>query len=145
MRTRALTVLFLATILTAVWVGAAPAATPQDIYNDYAAHGTAFEGSYSIAEIEAYLGDANIHQYGSPEVLTRLDQFLTAVLGVMKNEGKTFAQAVAQVLGTAPGGGRTTFPFTGYELVIAVLGAAALVGSGLFLRRSSRRPRTGTR
>ncbi|GAB4246460.1 MAG: hypothetical protein Kow00122_03500 [Thermoleophilia bacterium] len=145
MRTRALAVLFIASILTAVWVGTALAATPQDIYNDYAAHGTAFEGSYTTAEIEAYLSDATIHQYGSPAVLTRLDEFLTAVLGVMRNEGKTFAQAVAQVLGAAPGGGRATFPFTGYELVIAVLGAAALVGSGWFLRRSSRRPTTGAR
>jgi hypothetical protein len=102
-------------------VAVAQAATsPQDIYNDYAADST-LNGSYSHAELQAYLDDATTHEYGNPAVLTKLD-----------------ALARHLISGEAAGEGRGTFPFTGFEAVVVLLGSVLLLGSGLLVRRATR-------
>ncbi|MHB9149900.1 MAG: hypothetical protein ACYC33_07465 [Thermoleophilia bacterium] len=117
--------------------GTALAASPQDIYNDYADNAK-LDGTYTIAEIEAYLNDATVNQYGSAAVLTPLNALATKVLGAMK-AGDTFAVALAKALGTTPSDDdRSEFPFTGMELLIIALGAVVLIGGGLTLRRASR-------
>ncbi|MHB0980920.1 MAG: hypothetical protein ACYC5Q_12780 [Thermoleophilia bacterium] len=126
-----------ALVLVLALGGTALAATTQDIYNDYADNGK-LDGTYTIAEIEAYLNDATVHQYGSAGVLTPLDGLLTAVLGAMK-AGDDYAAALAKALGTSTDtGGRATLPFTGAELAVILLGAVALLGGGVALRRATR-------
>lgn len=92
------------------------AATPQDIYNDYAQNGK-LTGTYTNAELEAYLSDAAVHQYGDPQILAALDALVQQML---------------------TGQERETFPFTGAELVGIFLGAVALAGGGFALRRRAK-------
>src|SRR5665811_480095 len=94
------TMLIVAVALVLVFsiAGTALAASPQDIYNDYADNAK-LDGTYSVAEIEAYLNDATTHGYGHKKVLTPLDALATKVLANM-NAGDTFAEALAKALGT---------------------------------------------
>lgn len=135
MKRRAVTALAVALVLVFGIGGTALAASPQDIYNDYADNGK-IDGTYTAAEVEAYLNDATVHQYGSADVLTPLDALATKVLSAM-NAGDDFATALAKALGTDTDG-RGEFPFTGLELIVTALGAAVLIGGGLTLRRTSR-------
>jgi hypothetical protein len=107
-------------VLGLVAVAQAAATSPQDIYNDYAADST-LNGSYSDAQLQAYLDDAAVHQYGNQAVLTKLD-----------------ALARHLISGEATGEGRGTFPFTGFEGVVVLLGSILLLGSGLAVRRATR-------
>ena len=51
-------------LLLMAFSGVALAGTsPQDIYNDYADNGK-LDGTYTDAELQAYLDDATVHQYG---------------------------------------------------------------------------------
>lgn len=93
--------------------GVAFAATSQDIYDDYADNGK-LDGQYTAEELEAYLNDATMHQYGSEVVTEELD-------------------VLAQSQTT-----RSEFPFTGAELALMIGGAAVLIGAGVALRRASR-------
>ncbi|MBU2603175.1 MAG: hypothetical protein KKA32_13575 [Actinobacteria bacterium] len=105
----------LALVVVLALGGVALAATPQDIYNDFADNGK-LDGSYSKAELEAYLADATVHQYGDPYNLGVLDTL------------------VKQMLASST---TTTFPFTGLEIALIAFGAVALLGGGLVLRRSA--------
>ena len=111
------------------------AASPQDVYNDYADNAK-LDGTYTAAELDAYLNDATVEQYGSAGVLTPLDTLVTKVLAYM-DAGDDFATALAKALGTGTDG-RGEFPFTGMELIVIGLGAALLIGGGLTLRRVAR-------
>ncbi|MHB1342840.1 MAG: hypothetical protein ACYCX3_00575 [Thermoleophilia bacterium] len=105
----ALTMLFVMVLM-----GTALAATPQDIYNDFAQDGK-LDGSYTQAELDAALTDPTLAQYGDPSVLDRL---------------KTLIRS--------SGTDRTVFPFTGAEMLAILGGGVALVLLGLFLRRGRR-------
>jgi hypothetical protein len=106
-----------ALVLALLLAGTALAATPQDIYNDFVTNGT-LTGTYTVAELEAFLNDATIIQYANQAVL---DQLKNLVQKLLTQET------------------RPVFPFTGFELLLAGLGGAALIGTGLLLRRSRRR------
>ena len=95
--------------------GAAYAASPQDIYNDYA-QDQKLDGTYTDAELQAYLNDAGVHQYGNAATLTALDALVQQMLEEDRGE----------------------FPFTGSELALIVIAAFALVGAGLAIRRVAR-------
>lgn len=99
--------------VTLLMTTAALAATPQDIYNDYADNGK-LDNHYTDAELRAYLNDATLHQYGNSTVIDPLDNLVNNMLT------------------------REEFPFTGFQLMIAGIVAAALVGGGIALRRLSR-------
>jgi hypothetical protein len=89
------------------------AQTPQDIYNDYAQDGK-LDGNYTNAQLQAYLSDANIHQYGEPATLTALDALVNKMIG------------------------HHEFPFTGAQVVLIAMVALGLVGTGLGMRRFAR-------
>ncbi|MCZ7664310.1 MAG: hypothetical protein M5U22_15885 [Thermoleophilia bacterium] len=118
MRTRATALLIITLILTTLAAGTALAATPQDIYNDYADDGV-LQGTYTNDELQAYLDDATIHQYGDDAVLGPLDALVKSMLA-------------------QPSEGRGTFPFTGMELIVVLIGAVVLFGGGIALRRTAR-------
>ena len=121
-----------AVMLALIVAGTALAATsPQGIYDDYAANGT-FKGVYTADELQAYLNDATVRQYGNPAVVANADSLATQVLALMK-QGKTFEVALKEAMK-----GHSTFPWTGTELGLLLLGGAALVGSGFLLRRRAR-------
>jgi hypothetical protein len=92
-------------VLTLVLSATALAATPQDIYNDYAAHGK-LDKTYTSQEITAYLNDAQIHQYGDRNIIDPLDKLLS----------------------------RDTYPFTGADIAYMAAGAIVLIGGGIALR-----------
>jgi hypothetical protein len=98
--------------------GVALAASPQDIYNDYAAD-LKLDGTYTREELLAYLGDATLDQYGDPAILTALD-------------------GVARGILDAGQGGRDNFPFTGAQVALMALAVLALLGGGAGLRLLSR-------
>ena len=95
--------------------GVALAATPQDIYNDYAADGD-LDGTYTDEELLAYLSDPLITQYGDPAIVAELDALVTRLLQDGDDE----------------------FPMTGMQLALIGIGALALVGVGVGLRRVAR-------
>jgi hypothetical protein len=99
--------------ITLLMTTAALAATPQDIYNDYADNGK-LDNHYTDAELRAYLNDATLHQYGDRDKIDQLDDLVNNLLT------------------------RDEFPFTGFQLMIAGIVAVALVGGGIALRRLSR-------
>jgi hypothetical protein len=120
-------------------VAVAQAASPQDIYNDYAADGK-LTGPYTKAELQAYLDDAAIDEYGNPTVTEPLDALVGRVLGIFQaQQGVTFADALKQAVGqSTTDQSRGTFPFTGFQGIAVLLGCIVLVGSGLALRRAAR-------
>jgi len=108
-----------AVVLTLALSGTAVAASPQDIYDDYFRNGK-LTGTYSEAELEAYLGDAAIRQYGAPAVVSELDALVNKMLADMREDG------------------RDDFPFTGAQLLVVLAAALALLSGGLGLRRLQR-------
>ncbi len=96
--------------------GVALAATPMQIYEDYADN-LKLDGVYTDAELTAYLNDATMAQY-PPNAATKgdLDTLIKTLLTSSRSE----------------------FPFTGMELALLLLGGVVLVGSGFALRRATR-------
>lgn len=92
------------------------AASPQEIYNDYA-QDQKLDGTYTDAELQAYLNDAAVRGYGNAGVITALDALVT---GMLSDDD------------------RGTFPFTGAELALVAMGAIALIGGGAGIRRLTR-------
>jgi hypothetical protein len=131
MKKLAATVVLALVLISALAGVAFAAASPQAIYDDYAANGT-FKGVYTVDELQAYLNDATLHQYGNPTVVSNLDNLASQVAAAMR-AGKTFEQALKQVMD-----GHAKFPWTGAEIALLVLGGAVLVGSGFLLRRRAR-------
>jgi hypothetical protein len=114
---RVLAALLGVVLLVLLMAGPAIAATPQDIYDDFVTNGT-LTGTYTVVELETYLDDAVIHQYGDQAVLRELDILVRKLLAQPD---------------------RPVFPFTGFELLLIGMGGAALVGVGVALRRSTHR------
>jgi len=92
------------------------AASPQDIYNDFADNGR-LDGTYTQAELNAVLTDPVLAQYGDQSTLDRLKQLIRS----------------------QPSAPRSSFPFTGAQIALGLVGGVALVGVGVFLRRGQRR------
>lgn len=112
---RVLLIILALVVMVMAFSGVALAATPQDIYNDYADNGK-LDGTYTNAELNAYLNDATIGQYADAATKGELDALVTSMLN--KDRGE--------------------FPFTGMELAMLLLGVAVLVGAGVALRRATR-------
>lgn len=127
------------------------AATPNDIYRDLA--DGKLDGSYTQAEMQAFLQSAQVQGYGNPIVVTsvptRKPQKPPRQGGVAGDEQTIQAPAPQQSAGVAGAvspeqapltqtASAETLPFTGAELgLFAVVGAALLLG-GLLLRASAR-------
>jgi hypothetical protein len=105
----------IAVILTLALGSVAYAATPWQIYNDYAVD-RHLDGTYTNGELRAYLNSAYVDQYGSIIIITELDSLIKRIISA-----------------------RDRFPFTGAEAALVVAGLVALAGTGLALRRFTRR------
>ena len=108
-------VLLMLLVSMLVFVPSALAATPRNIYDDYADN-QQLDGTYTDAELEAYLNDPVIHMYGRPDIIQPLDDL------------------VRQLLKDRP-----TFPFTGSQILLVIASAAALIVIGVLLRRQNGR------
>jgi hypothetical protein len=123
--------------LSAAALIAAPgalAATPQQIYRDYADNGR-LDGTYSRADLERALNNAVVQGYGSnnqkglkPAVEKQVNQ--SSGSSNANGAGGTSPAAVQQ----SSGG----LPFTGLDLSLIVVGALGLVLLGGALRRVAR-------
>ncbi|OFW61961.1 MAG: hypothetical protein A2133_07140 [Actinobacteria bacterium RBG_16_64_13] len=112
---RAAKLLLIAAFLVLALSGVALAASAQDIYNDYLDN-LRLDGTYTEVELRAFFGDASLHQYGDPALVTSLD---TVVSSMLTTE-------------------RDSFPFTGAQLALMALAAIGLIGGGIGLRRLAR-------
>ena len=113
---RAVFITLVFAVMMMLFSGVALAATPTDIYNDYADNGK-LDKTYTDAELRAYLNDATLAQY-PPSAATKgeLDTLVKSLLNQERGE----------------------FPFTGMEMALLLVGAVVLVGGGVALRKSSR-------
>ena len=97
-----------------VWTAASLAATPTQIYRDFADNGR-LDMKYSKADLDRALKDAVLQGYG--------DQNVTGGLPA----------AASEAGGTAGAAG--ILPFTGLDLTLMALGGGALLAAGAGLRR----------
>ena len=95
-----------------VLVPGALAATPKQIYRDYADNGR-LDHKYSKADLDRALKDAVLQGYGNENV----------------NVG------LGTAAGTAGATGGSALPFTGLDLTLMAVGGGALLGAGAGLRR----------
>ncbi len=100
-------------VLTLLLSATAMAWTPQEIYDDFAQNGK-LTRDYTDDELRAYLDDSTIAMYGSKDITDRLDD---AIMDLLERE---------------------TFPFTGFQMMIAGMVVVVLVGGGIALRLLSR-------
>jgi len=77
---RATLVLVAALFVVLALSGIAFAQTPQEIYEDYVLDGR-MDGDYTDAELQAFLENALIHQYGDPAVMISIDSAIRGLLG----------------------------------------------------------------
>jgi hypothetical protein len=108
-----------ALVVALVLVGAtnAFAATPSQIYQDYADNGR-LDKQYSKSDLQRALKSAVVQGYGKPNVTTEVKP---AIQRQLREQGRV--------------GG---LPFTGVDLALMTAGGLVLVGVGLGLRRVSR-------
>lgn len=103
------------------------AATPGQIYKDYADNGQ-LDGNYSASDLQRALKDASVQGYGSPVVIIKMKQKPKGGVGGEKTPPR----------GTQPVP-RGGLPFTGAQLGLFTIVGFALVGSGLLLRLTGRK------
>jgi hypothetical protein len=107
----------------------AVAASPRQIYKDYADNGR-LDRKYSAKDIQAALRDAAVEGYGSQTAVIGMAAAAQKQLRVSRPASAAAERAVAPAA-VVPRSG--TLPFTGLDLALLVAGGAAmlLVGGGL--------------
>jgi hypothetical protein len=132
----------LATIgVAAVLAAPAGAATPAQVYKDFATHGKLTK-SYSPSTLRATLRDAAVQGYGNPIVVVTLKPVIQERLTQPTTAGVLGAQKTVTRRPLAASAQRGTLPFTGMQLTLLVVVGGALLGSGLLLRVSAARGRS---
>ncbi len=136
-------------VAAAIAATGAFAATPQDIYRDYADNGR-LDGAYSPADLERTLKDAAVQQYGQPATgglkpAIEEEQNETTSAGTSAGTsggtsgGTTGGTAGGQASsGTPPVQASGGLPFTGLDLGLIAVGAFGLIFLGAALRRVAR-------
>jgi hypothetical protein len=114
-------------LLALVVVSAATAASPSDIYADYADNGR-LDQNYSDSDLRNALTDAAVQGYGKPTVTPGMRGEIEEQLG----DENTATQDVDTV------GRPSTLPFTGVDLALLSVGAGFLLLLGLGFRRLGR-------
>jgi hypothetical protein len=120
------------------------AATPQEIYRDYADNGR-LDGQYSVTDLERVLKNAAVQQYGQPSggglppaVEEEIDNGSSGGASGGSggsSGGSAGGQATSGVPSVTSSGG---LPFTGLDLGLIVAGALGLILLGTALRRVAR-------
>jgi len=121
------------------------AATPQDIYRDYADNGR-LDGKYSRPDLDRALTNAAIQAYGKPStgglkpaVEEEIKESTSGGTSGSTTGGTSGGTSGGQASGgTAPVQSSGGLPFTGLDLTLIVLGALGLILLGAALRRVAR-------
>jgi hypothetical protein len=108
---------------------AALAASPRQIYADFADNGR-FDATYSESDLRAALQNASLGGYEDSTTVGRMNAEIKRQLG-----GSGPAGTQESLRSTGSGG---TLPFTGFDLALIVGGALLLLVLGGGLRRASR-------
>ena len=120
-KVRGIAVLGFVALLGLMAVSTAAAASPREIYADYADNGR-LDQTYSAGDLRRALADTTIQGYGKPTVTAGLRPSIQQQLGTV---GKS-------------SGSSGTLPFTGVDLALLTAGAALLLLFGLGFRRLGR-------
>jgi hypothetical protein len=112
--------------LASIGAQGAAAATPGQIYRDYADNGR-IDGAYSTADLRAAQTNASVQGYGNPNVTVGFKGAIATRIA---------AGRPAAPLGVT--NVRSTLPFTGIDLALLVAGGAGLLMLGAVLRRLGR-------
>jgi hypothetical protein len=125
-RGRIITAVTAFAVAVAVGAPGALAATPQQIYNDYAKHGK-LTGHYSRGDLERALHDAVIQGYKpatsvAPAIKKKISQPSSGVAGASLPAAKK----------------QGALPFTGLDLALMTIGGFSLLLLGGALRRFAR-------
>lgn len=126
-----------AMLLIAVPVGVA--ATPQQIYRDYADNGR-LDGHYTKPELKRALKDAVVQGYGGPNG-QNLGPTIKNGTGSGGQSGQSGgSQGGSAGVSTPPVKSTGGLPFTGLDLALISVGGVLLLAFGASLRRFARRP-----
>lgn len=119
------------TLLALAAVSVAGAASPREIYADYADNGR-LDRTYSQSDLRTALNNAAVQGYGKPTVTPGMRAEIKAQLAEKKK-----APSSGPGIGTV---GRTSgsLPFTGVDLALLSAGAGFLILLGWGLRRVAR-------
>jgi hypothetical protein len=112
-------------LLALMVVSVATAASPSEIYADYADNGR-LDRTYSDSDLRNALNDAAVQGYGKPTVTP-------GMRGEIEEELRD-ESAGTDVVGRTD----TTLPFTGVDLALLTIGAGFLLLLGLGFRRLGR-------
>jgi hypothetical protein len=114
---------------------AALAASPRQIYADYADNGR-LDATYTQADLEAALRDATLGGYYPSGTVGGMKAGIKQKLGTKAPSAGAPAGTQNQLAQTGSAGG--ALPFTGFDLALIVGGAVFLLVLGGGLRRVSR-------
>jgi hypothetical protein len=118
-------------------VPAASAATPEQIYRDFA-DDSRLDGRYSVSDLQATLHSPIVQGYGHEDVNSGLRPALQSEIAAQQQpQGQ-------QPLGQAPletASESETLPFTGLDLALLTAGALFLLAFGVSLRRLAKAKR----
>jgi hypothetical protein len=125
---------FLAVAVGALLVApAALAATPEQIYRDYA-DDSRLDGSYTPADLQAALQSPVVQGYGDQAVTTGLRPAIQSEIAVQQQQ-----PPAGGVLGTARES--EGLPFTGLDLALLTAGGLFLLAFGVSMRRLAKAKR----
>jgi hypothetical protein len=110
---------------------AALAATPEQIYRDYA-DDSRLDGSYTDNDLQAALQNPVVQGYGGEEVVTGLRPAIQSQIAAQQPVEQTPLQSVRESEG---------LPFTGLDLALLTAGGMFLLAFGVSLRRFARAKR----
>jgi hypothetical protein len=111
---------------------AALAATPEQIYRDYA-DDSRLDGSYTPADLQAALQNPVVQGYGEEEVVTGLRPAIQSQIAAQQQP------PARSVLGTTREG--EGLPFTGLDLALLTAGGLFLLAFGVSMRRLAKAKR----
>jgi hypothetical protein len=122
-------------------VPAASAATPEQIYRDFA-EDNRLDGRYSVSDLQATLQSPIVQGYGDDDVNQGLRPAVQSEIAAQEQQPQGAAQQQPQ--GEAPLGAvaeSETLPFTGLDLALLTAGALFLLAFGFSLRRLAKAKR----
>ena len=111
---------------------AALAATPEQIYRDYA-DDSRLDGSYTETDLQAALQNPVVQGYGEEEVVTGLRPAIQSQIAAQQQP------PAGSVLGTTREG--EGLPFTGLDLALLTAGGLFLLAFGMSMRRLAKAKR----
>jgi hypothetical protein len=125
-RARLIVGIVAAACIASIGAQVAGAATPAQIYRDYADNGR-IDGAYSTADLKAAQTNAAVQGYGNPNVTVGFKGAVATRIAATRPAASLGAANV-----------RSTLPFTGIDLALLVAGGAGLLLLGAALRRLGR-------